>query len=185
MKAIGKYIIAAAILSVGWYFLLSAPIAARFQKTQQDLLKAQSELQDFNRTIKDFPSYLKTQHQLEQFRLKLNSHLYAKDDILDLLHQISIEAENRNLKVVEISPPIDELLMLNTVSTESQAEFINITLRLEGPFVSFGRFVEYVETAEFFRGIDRCEIFELQDQTRGVGCQLRFKAMLRGSTEHI
>ncbi|MFH1687135.1 MAG: hypothetical protein ABIE70_06380 [bacterium] len=183
MKVMIKYILGAAVVFAGWYFLLSGPLAAEYRKTQQDLIESRSELEDFNRTISAFPSFLKTQSQLEEFRYRMNSRLYAKDDILNLLRQIGAEAEQRGLTVTEITPPIMELLELNQIAPDGQPEFLNISLKLEGPYVSFGRFVEFVETAEFFRGINECEIYVLKDQSFQTGYRLDFRAMLRGSVD--
>jgi len=121
---------------------------------------------------------------LEKFRQELNSALIAKQDILELFRELDRQAGKRNLEIREITPPLEELLMLNSVaSTPGQPEFINITLKMEGSFRDFGEYLAYIENAGFFRGINQCGASIGSPDQHGLDLMVEFRALLGSFTE--
>ena len=141
--------------------------------------EAGNRLADYQRTFSELPAYLNESKKLRQIRGELNSKLYSKDDVLRLFGQLDKEARNRGLVLAEISPPVEELLYLNSIIPDSiTAQFLTVRLTLTGNYEAFGRFVRNIEQAGFFRGIERCEIFAGQQDLRTVTYNLTFKALL-------
>jgi Tfp pilus assembly protein PilO len=142
-----------------WFFLLFTPL----HKEQTNLVfktkEAQQQLTDFITIMNELPGFLKARQDLETERSMLNSRLYAKNDLLKLFQKLCQQAQEKNLVITEISPPIDELLYLNSIVPDSnQAQLLSISLKLEGRYIDFGRFVGTVEQSEYFRGINSCKI---------------------------
>lgn len=140
-----------------WFFVLYAPLTREHHELDKKIIEAREQLDDFDRTMRELPGFLETQRNLEQFKADLNSSLYAKADILSLLARIESDASNLRLEIVEITPPIEELLELNRSDlSPEKPQFLNLTLNIKGRFVQFGKFVSVLEEAVYFRGINHC-----------------------------
>ncbi len=141
--------------------------------------EARIQLADFKRMLNELPSWLKARQELDLRREELNSRLYAKQSILELFEQLTIHATKNQLKVTEITPPISELLQLNNViQTSDQPLFLNITIAIDGDYENFGRFVQYIENAPYFSGINNCLIIGAEQLTEPLHCRVGFKALL-------
>lgn len=162
-----------------WYLLLFIPLNKERATVQQRAVQAKQQLVEYQQIMVQLPIYLETYRNLAIARLDLNDGLYARDQILDLFELLIEQAEQRKLKVVEISPPVDELLLLNSILPGSaQPPFLNLTVKLEGSYVDFGKYVQLVEKAEFFRGINRCMITTAVDEAAPAHCMISFQALL-------
>ncbi len=178
------YIAGAVASALLWHFFAYIPVVQQTNASQQRLQEAEEQLADFEQTILDLPQYLDTKKRLERFRESLNSRLYAKGDILQLFRRLSLEAGQRKLTVVEITPPLTELLQLNeSGSAISAPEFMNVTLDLEGGYVDFGQYVRFVEQADFCHGLNLCEITTGDEKDGMARLRLGFKALLGGGQE--
>lgn len=162
-----------------WYFLLIAPLNRQKSELNSRLTTAQNQLTDFSATLAELEHFLKLQEQLKEKRFSLDSKLYAKEDIIRLFDQLKDQAGKRNLAITEITPPIEELIKLNeTVPDSTKPQFLTIGLRIEGAYTDFGRFVGDIESAGYFRGIDRCQISSGQKDFEKVAYSVTFKALL-------
>jgi hypothetical protein len=133
--------------------------------------------------MKQLPVYLEQSHDLETFRDHLNSSLYARDDILKLLNRLTADAVSHNLSVVEITPPVMELLELNRRQDQAgEPQFLNLTLDIRGQYVDFGRYVRQLESTPYFRAINHCSIRGNQMTQEALDFSLGFRAML-GTTK--
>jgi len=168
-----------AAMSVSWFFAGFLPHVERHKQLLQETRETGKRLADYQRTFSELPAYLNESRKLQQLRGELNSKLYSKEDVLRLFGQLKSEAESRNLVLAEISPPVEELLYLNSIIPDSStAQFLTVRLTLTGDYQAFGRFVRAVEQAGFFRGIERCEIFANRQDRQTVTYNLTFKALL-------
>lgn len=184
MKPYHTYLLGCLVIAAVWFFFAYRPTASVQHELDSRLAQIQGEMADFQSTVAAFPQELKAQLELEKFRQKLNSALIAKQDILELFRELDRQAGKRNLVVKEITPPLEELLILNSVaSTPGQPEFINITLRMEGSFQDFGEYLAYIENAGFFRGINQCDVTIGSPDQRGLDLLVEFKALLGSFTE--
>lgn len=169
----------AATLVIGWYLLLFVPMSREQAAVQIRADQANAQLVEYQRTMVQLPMYLETYRNLERAKSDLNNGLYARDQILELFSLITHQADVRNLKVVEISPPVEELLLLNSILPGSeQPPFLNLTVKLAGGYVDFGKYVQSVERADFFRGINRCLIVTAVDEAAPTTFTISFQALL-------
>lgn len=167
-----------------WYFLFIAPMSKEKAELNSRLESAQSQLADFSATLAELENFLKLQEQLKNERVSLDSRLYAKEDIIRLFDQLKDQANQRNLAITEITPPVEELIRLNeTVPDSTKPQFLTIGLRIEGAYTEFGRFVGDIEKAAYFRGINRCQISSGRKDFEKVAYSVTFKALLGRSGE--
>jgi hypothetical protein len=168
---------------VGWYLLLFIPLTSARTTVQLRAKQAGQQLVGFQQTMIQLPMYLETQNNLMKARVDLNDGLYARDQIIHLFDLLTEQAKRRGLRVVEISPPVEELLLLNSILPGSdQPPFLNLTVTVVGGYVDFGKYVQSIEVAEFYRGINRCLITATADEAAPTTCTISFRALL-GSGE--
>lgn len=162
-----------------WYFVVYTPTSRSLASESNEVANALRQLADYNRTVQELPGFLTANEKLEADRRELNSSLYAKNDIMDLFHQLTADAQNHSLKLVQITPPVSELLELNRLATADNAPlFLNLTLDLEGDYVDFGRFIGDLESKPYFRSIKACVIRGAQPPVRTIDMSLSFKALI-------
>ena len=162
-----------------WYLFVYAPTSHRLRQLRADANEVERQLQDYNQTLADLPEFLEANESLEQLRGRLNSSLFAKNDILDLFDQITVEASKYNLKLIEITPPVSELLELNRrASMANEPQFLNITLHFEGGYVDFGQYVSRLEKKPYFRSVNSCVIRGNQLLQPVVDLSVSFKALI-------
>lgn len=179
MKKAMPYIIINVVAIAGFYALLYLPWTNESKLASEQIIAANQELSDFQTTIELFPEIMASHDELTDLQARLRSRLYAKNDIINLFNHLRDDAGSLGLTVNEISPPVEELLRLNSIApTEGQPEFLSVRVSLEGDFVSLGRFIKQVEEATYFRGIGSCEFISSGDPARGTMMNLRFRALL-------
>ena len=167
-----------------WLLLGYFPQERERLQLETDLATAEWELTDFNRVVGELPNYLEKYEDLSLQRKHLASSLYAKQDILDLFRQLGTAAAAHNLNLVEISPPVDELLALNRTSPNSnEPQFLNITMGLRGTYIDFGHFVNDLEQAVYFRGVNSCYVRGQQTPQPQVDCTVSFRALIKSTGE--
>ncbi|HOP06734.1 MAG TPA: hypothetical protein PLF13_05515 [candidate division Zixibacteria bacterium] len=178
MNRIAQYSILSFALIIVFYFLAYLPFSSEYGLIDNRINEARQELLDFHATAEQFPEFLASRQQLAGEESHLTSRLYAKNDIIKLFDRIRHDAENLDLRVTEISPPVEELLRLNATPNNLQAEFLNISISIEGNFLQLGRYVQGLEQAGFFRGINRSEFISTNDPARGTSLRVEFRALL-------
>jgi hypothetical protein len=184
MKAYHAYIIVCLALLAAWFYLGYRPLAEEQLVLDSRATQARAELLDFRITVASFPEELRTRQALEATRKELNSSLIAKQDILMLFRELELQADNRNLQITEITPPLEELLELNkVVASPDSPEFISIAIRLIGGYEEFGDYLAYIEHARFFRGISHCDVSVGPPDQPGLSLHIRFKALLGNLSE--
>lgn len=179
------YSLAGAAMTALWLFLIYLPAERERASLRSAIAQADWQLQDFQRVIRELPAYAETSRELARRKERLNSSLYAKEDILNLFRRIGAEASSHNLRLLDISPPVDELLALNRASPDrDEPQFLNITVGLRGRYLDFGRFVEDLEKAPFFRGENSCWLRGDQTPRPEIDLTISFKALI-GSGEEV
>ena len=162
-----------------WFFFVYVPFHKEYRATNGQITNAESQLNDFQRTISELPRFIERQKNLLSLKNDLNSRLYTKKDVLKLFDRLQEEASAKHLSLNEITPPVEELLYLNSLIPDSgQPQFLNIGLKLEGDYVNFGKFVEVIEQADYFRGINLCKMYGHTDDNSKITLHLGFKALL-------
>jgi Tfp pilus assembly protein PilO len=162
-----------------WYFFVYAPAATDLSSARRDIEQTQRQLADYNRTVRELPGFLKRNEQLESVRHQLNSSLYAKTEIMELFRQLTDDAQAHSLRLVQISPPISELLELNRQAAVDNAPlFLNLTLDLRGRYIDFGQFIGELETKPYFRSVKNCVVRGGQTTEPAVDMTVSFKALI-------
>ena len=170
-------------LVVVWYFAALLPMSAKSKSVRQATVEVEKRLEDYNQTCLELPKFIEANENLETLRSELNSSLFAKSDILQLFRQLAQDAQEHNLKLVEISPPVSELLELNRQAVvDNEPQFLNVRLDLRGRYVAFGKFVEHLESQPYFRSINSCMVRGTQTKQPTVDLTVAFRALL-GSIE--
>ena len=173
------YATAAIGLAFLWLIFIHHPLNEKHRHVLLQTAEAEAQLVDYSNTISRLPEFLARSNSLEVSRLQLQSSLYAKEDIMQLLDQLNQRTKASRLVIAEIIPPVSELLMLNrTAHNPSEPHFLNITLRIHGRYVDFGAFVSELEKAPYFRGINTCRISGSSEPGQTVSYSVGFKALL-------
>ena len=161
-----------------WYFAVLTPVSRDLNSARRNIDQAQHQLADYNRTVRELPEFLNTSNRLEALRRELNSSLYAKNEIMDLFRQLTDDARSHRLNLVQISPPIAELLELNRQATvDNSPLYLNLTLDLKGQYLDFGRFIGELESRPYFRAIKSCAIRGPQPD-QAADMTVSFKALI-------
>ncbi len=161
-----------------WLVFVYNPITAERKKVAQESVALEAQLADFVDVVSRMPEYVTTLNQLRTYTHELQSTLYAKDEILQMLKNLNREARANELAIVDITPPVNELLELNRTTSTDEPLFLNITLTLTGNYVGFGKYVNELEKATFFRGINHCRITKPTEEESPVSIVVGFKTLL-------
>lgn len=173
------FVLAGVGLVVLWYFVAFTPYLAKRQILGAQLTEQRAQLNDFNNTLKQLPTAVQTQKELRRKLNEENSKLYAKGDLLRLFADLRSKAGVYNLHLLEISPPVSELLALNQTSPDSTApQFLNMTVGLAGSYMELGQFVTDLEQSPYFRGVNTCSINGSATAPGTLQIYIGFKAML-------
>ncbi|MBU8932382.1 MAG: hypothetical protein KOO62_00095 [candidate division Zixibacteria bacterium] len=174
------YIGAGLALIAIWFFMIYAPYCQDKERQLSSNDNALRQLTDFDNIMSGLPSFLSVSEDLEATRLDVVSHLYAKTDIIELFDHLEQIAYKGNLKPLEISPSIRELLYMNTlITTTAQPLFVNIDMRLSGGYTDCGRFIQTLEQTPYFRGINYCRMIKgTSDNRHALSLEVSFRAML-------
>ncbi len=168
-----------AAMVVLWGYLVWIPHARKTQAADRLAEETRRQLAEAQQFTLQLPAFMDTQERLQAQRIDLNSRLYAAADIMALLRELRDQAAELNLRVIEITPSIDELLRLNQALTRSsEPQYLNIEILLSGEFVSLGEFVRHIEHEEYTRGINRCIMSGARDGSEPLQMQFGFRALL-------
>ncbi len=185
MKQWVVYLTTTAALIIVWLLAVMYPIQRDREEFLDRSAEAERQLADFQVTVQQLPQFIESQRRLDELKSALHSLLYSKEEILKLFGRLRAGAQEHGLKVVEISPPVEELLALNRQAPQDgRPQFLNLDLTLSGNYVSIGKFVSEIEGAAYFRGINHCQLNTVEG-TRGVTAKVGFRALLIGSGDEI
>lgn len=163
----------------GWYYFAYTPTHRELSVIHEQITASQTVLTDFQTTIAQLPDMITASNDMSARKQRQASVLFGKNEILRLIERIRAQAASERLVITEIEPPISELLSLQTAAAvPGEPLFLNITVRLRGDYVGFGRFVEQIEKLPYFRGINLCSIQGPPDQSTPIVYTLGFKALL-------
>ncbi|MDF1544351.1 MAG: hypothetical protein P1R58_04535 [bacterium] len=174
-----KYLLVAMVVTTAWVFFAYRPLDRQLDQGYDRIKAARIAMDDFSSTLQQLPEFEKSCQTLEQSRRELNETLYTKRDVLRLFEHLQQRAAENNLKVVEISPPIEELIRLNQAVSDSTVPlFLNIGLNLEGSYRDYGNFVKSTEQSAYYRGTNLCQIIGARNDIRRLAFKYSFKALL-------
>lgn len=167
------------LFSIAWLLFLYLPVGREQARLTNEINSAETQLRQYESTLAQLPAFLAAKADLKSKLALANSNLYAKEDLVKLFDELKHQAEVRSLRVVEITPPVEELLELNkTLPTEGKPLVLNLNLVIRGNYIDFGRFVQSLEEAPYFRSVRGCVISHLEDGSGQVIYSLGFEALL-------
>jgi hypothetical protein len=172
--------IAAAVALVAvWYYLGYAPTRLALHTLDDQIRACETQLNDYQTTIAQVPVLIRVSNEMNTRKSRQASVLFAKGDIMRMFAQLRTLASDERMAVTEITPPVSELLTLNTASQNpGDPLFLNVTVQVRGDYVGFGRFVEHVEKLPYFCGTNTCSVQGLLDKSGPVVYTVGFKALL-------
>lgn len=177
-RLIGYTFFAVAMLIL-WTFLIFVPQHTLYLKTSYEIIQAEKNLADFEKTVLLLPSFVKTHEALTKKIENLNSSLYTKENILNLFEQFYSIAGKNKMKIVEITPPVEELLRINRINPDStKLMILNVSIKVNGAYSNFGKFVSSMEEALFFRGSNYCSIISTLKLKSPVLYDFGFRSLL-------
>jgi len=177
----GIYLSIGGLMILLWGVAGYLPLKRSEAQVLSEISTGRAQLTEFEQTMRTLPSFIRKSHELERMRKKLNSSLYAKSEIIDLLQQLHQEANSLGMNVTEITPPVEELLKLNQVMEDADSPpFLNLTLSLTGNYVGFGKYVRWLEHRPYFRGVNTCMISGNPSGKQPVIYAVGFRALLGG-----
>lgn len=170
---------AALLFCIAWLLFLYLPAGREQARLTNEITVADTQLRQYESTLAQLPAFLAAKADLKTKLAMANSQLYAKEDLVKLFDELKRQAEDHSLRVVEITPPVAELLELNkTLPAEGKPMVLSLNLVIRGNYVDFGRFVQSLEQAPYFRSVRGCVISHLEDGTGQVIYSLGFQALL-------
>ncbi len=166
-------------LSAIWYLFLLSPALQRRDAIAFQINEAEKQLADFYRIVTEFPSNFNSQKEMAHRKELLLSQLFSKDHIMRLFDSIEKIAEQHDVRLVEISPSVEELLRLNReMPKKGQPQILELSLNLKGTLENVGRFIGEIERGNFYKGVSLCGIMNPQAGHKESDIQYRFKAVL-------
>ncbi|MBN2226594.1 MAG: type 4a pilus biogenesis protein PilO [candidate division Zixibacteria bacterium] len=167
------------IVTVGWYFGFLRPVYTERQTVKDEIANTSAQIADFERIFKDLPAFFDSQKELVRQKHQLMSQLASKGDLLRLFSEFETLAKNHQLRLIEITPSIDELLILNRAAVgDTLPQILPISLSLNGKYPDIGKFVGDLEKANFYKGLTFCRITNDVDGRATSDITFTFNAIL-------
>ena len=178
------YIFTTLLITTIWILMVWLPSYRQQMLIKVEINDAKQQLNDYKYTLEQLPLIIAKKQQYENMKSILDEKLYTKRDILKLFDKLYDIAYKEQLQIVEITPPVEELLMLNrNISDSTQPLFLNITISMTGDYINFGKFSEQIENSQFHRKTNICQIIGDSNPVEELKFRFGFKALL-GSLEN-
>ena len=162
-----------------WFTFIFSPSTIEKKLLQNDIIKSENQLDDFAQTIELLPQFIAERELLKKRKDFINSNLFSKEEVLNLFSRLKTDASKHNLEVTEITPPIAELLRLNSFIPDStKPQFLNIGVQVSGSYIEFAEFIKKIENESYFRGLNSCRISGSKDYNQELDLYIGFKALL-------
>lgn len=183
MKLHPKYLLITGLVGLfAWYFLMFAPMRQRLNAAEIEIGSVSSELTNLLTRLRTVPDQLRTDQGLDSLREVVNAGLYPASEIERLFAEFTDEAKNYGMTVTELTPAIEELLMLDEFENRpDSAPYLNFSARLTGRYIDFGKFMHRLETAPFFQGLNKVSIASPADPNDPLNFYVSIRALLRES----
>jgi len=176
---IAVFIVIGATLTAAWMVFLMNPARQILQDANAQLSQQRAQLVEYQTTLDQLPTFLKTRDELTRQAQEINSKLFAKRDILRLFEHVTAIAQQNQVAVDELAPHVEELLTLNKAHSEpGKPQSLRIELHVSAGYLAFGKFLEALEQQAYFRSIERCQILTSPDDGGRLTCLVEFRALL-------
>ncbi|GEM_PF-925840 len=172
-------VIAVLAVSVLSYILLIQPAFERASILGSELTKSIQSLEDINQTMRDAPAFFKIHRDIINKKENLASQLYTKEDLIRLFDDLDKKAMKHKVAIVEITPSIEELLLLNKkLPSDAEPQMLNMSISIRGGFIEAGNFIKDMESQKFYQGVQHCMILNNDPFRRQSDVRFSFMAVL-------
>ncbi|UCD17663.1 MAG: hypothetical protein JSV44_01820 [Candidatus Zixiibacteriota bacterium] len=162
-----------------WFLFLLSPVIRQRQEISAKTVETKDRLVEFNRIMADFPRHFKLEKEFLKRRELLSSQLYSKGDLIRLFDEFEGIAQKHHVRLIEISPSIEELLALNRrAAKDTLPQILEISLQINGPFCDAGEFIREIEARSFYKGLRFCRIINDVDGRKTSDIKYTFMAVL-------
>ncbi|RMF09548.1 MAG: hypothetical protein D6762_03350 [Candidatus Neomarinimicrobiota bacterium] len=129
---------------VAWYLFMYQAQLESIQRVQAEINKLNGQLNQGNMSISQLPQLKNSVNELVAEFDSLSTMLPVKDSVSVMTAQIVRTALSNDLAIDEITPSLDAIL-------KSPDYFVKvpITMKITGPFLQFGAFLEDVKFLPF------------------------------------
>ena len=177
-----RYIISLAVvmaIALLWSFLLVRPALDKENAVCRELSESEKQLDEFKNIILQAPEYIKKHREIAGQKEKMVSQLYTKEDLMVLFDDLEKKTIKHRLKLVEITPSVEELLRLNRqLPSDNLPQILDIIINLRGSLKNVGQFLQEVEAENFYQGINLCTISNAEEGQEYSDITYGFKAVL-------
>ncbi len=164
------------------YFFALAKMESDLQLAQISTVKAHNKLADYQQTMRTIDGYLRRKRAMQSQRDVLTARLYNKKEVLALVKHLKTNAQQRDLRLKEISPSISELLALNALPPEDGSpRYLDIAMRYTGSFRDAAAFLERLEDEPMFVELLSFNIISREGGLRPAEYRIRFSSIIGGS----
>ena len=173
-----RYIISLTVIIIiflAWSFLLVRPAIDKGKAVSNSLNESEKQLRDFKNIILQAPEFIKKHKEIAGQKEKMVSQLYTKEDLMALFDDLENKTIKHGLKLIEITPSVEELLRLNRqLPSDDLPQILDIVINLRGRLKNLGQFLQEVESESFYQRLNLCIISntvegrEYSDITYGV-----------------
>ena len=167
------------IMTAAWHVLLTMPTRQKHSELQSNLYDANMQIKDFRKIMMMAPEFYKNHEKIKLQKMQLSSQLYSKENLLSLFDELESRANKNNLDVIEFTPSVEELLLINRLMPDdNKPQTLNIAVTLNGRLKNIGTILKGVEAENFYQGVDFCRITNSIDGQINSDFIYGFKAVL-------
>jgi hypothetical protein len=144
-----------------------------------ELVEVESKLADYQKILAEFNRQFKEHQILQEKKEYLLSRLYTKEDIIKLFDDLNAKSKYYNVRVVEFSPSVEELIELNKQLVASdQPTHLDIIIKMRGQMPNVGKFIGDIETQNYYKGFNSCHVSNTNELNPLSDVKYSFKAIL-------
>lgn len=177
-----RYIITIAVtlpVLLLWFLFMMSPQMKKKNEIKASVAEAEKRLDDFKRTMREFPGYFNARQRLLQERISLVSKLYSKEDLVKLFDEMEKKSIKHELTLVELSPSVEKLLALNrNMPEENQPRLLDIVVKARGHLKNIGLYIKEIESGAFYKGLNYCRISNPAEYREFSDVSYSFRAIL-------
>jgi hypothetical protein len=168
-----------ASLVLAWGLFLAVPMDRKIHNIRDNISQGEKQLDDFHRIMAGLPEFYKSRNEMDERKSRLMSKLIPKKDVMKLFDLIEKMARKNGVTVKEITPSVEELLVLNRqLPDDNRPQILEVGLKLEGTIPQVGQLIKSIEAENFYKGLTFCRIYNHLSDHPGSDIHYGFKAIL-------
>ncbi len=148
-----------ALLAV--FFLYQPRLKARQQNAAQ-AAQLQRQLDETRARVKGIGKLRERAAELQQANVQFIARVVPRSQMLSMLRQLALLAEDRKVRFLEIAPPsLDSLLQQESPTTPLRT--VPFTVTVQGRYVDVGQYVESLDKFPYFVRVPDFEVSARED----------------------